>query len=219
MSAPSCWLNMFGGFSPWKVSWPKLYAPNFWPSMLSMIALQVLHIQAMRADSLGSAYLKHGDACRALQSASSEGTRILPFLQPATFPSTSATISFEGDPESRAAAGLQRITSRTMIVRFKGVANAAIRRIFCNAGFKMATSKRWDVLWGSPLKLDEFRSLNEFQRHNHFPGTWQLGRKDQLYRCGTFHFADYSRIQACHVMPLCQKSSSAYFGLLEKCGL
>jgi hypothetical protein len=43
------------------------------------------------------------------------------------------------------------------------------------------------VLWGMALKLPEFKELREYQRVNHFPGTYLLGRKDNMARvCNKF---------------------------------
>jgi len=37
------------------------------------------------------------------------------------------------------------------------------------------------VLWGNP-KQDRIKDMNKYQKVNHFPGCWQLGRKDNLWR-------------------------------------
>ncbi|KIY96565.1 Tubulin polyglutamylase TTLL5 [Monoraphidium neglectum] len=57
--------------------------------------------------------------------------------------------------------------------------------VFKQAGFKVTKGDAWSVLWGRPAELlteDVLRALGPFQRINHFPGTWELGRKDSLYR-------------------------------------
>lgn len=100
-------------------------------------------------------------------------------VQPAAFPETYPTVCFCADV-APACAVLRR---RRMRVRFHGIANAAIRRVFAGAGFEVTTGPRWDVLWGAPLKAEQLARLSAYQRHNHFPTTWQLGRKDHLYKC------------------------------------
>lgn len=50
------------------------------------------------------------------------------------------------------------------------------------AGFKRTDTELFNALWCSPLKSEEYRAIRRFQRVNHFPGTWELGRKDRLAR-------------------------------------
>lgn len=45
------------------------------------------------------------------------------------------------------------------------------------------TSTLWNLHWGARLKDDgDFSKLLSFQKVNHFPGTWVMGRKDALAR-------------------------------------
>ena len=53
---------------------------------------------------------------------------------------------------------------------------------FKYAGIAQTEGKNWNVLWSAPLKSESLHNLTEFQRINHFPSTWQLGRKDNLWR-------------------------------------
>ncbi len=50
------------------------------------------------------------------------------------------------------------------------------------AGFAETEGSSWNVLWSSPLQPETLRNFSKYQRCNHFPGTWQLGRKDNLWR-------------------------------------
>jgi hypothetical protein len=50
------------------------------------------------------------------------------------------------------------------------------------AGFTQTNGKEWNLLWSAPLKAENLRNFNQFQRCNHFPAAWQLGRKDNLWR-------------------------------------
>ncbi|CEM26957.1 unnamed protein product [Vitrella brassicaformis CCMP3155] len=43
-------------------------------------------------------------------------------------------------------------------------------------------SKRWNLAWGGIPKPETLRKLNPYQKINHFPNTWTLGRKDLLWR-------------------------------------
>jgi hypothetical protein len=37
-------------------------------------------------------------------------------------------------------------------------------------------------MWSVPLKPETLRRLDKYRHCNHFPGTFQLGRKDSMYR-------------------------------------
>jgi len=47
-----------------------------------------------------------------------------------------------------------------------------------------ASGPRWDLLWGAAMPPDDYARAGLLPRHrvNHLPGTWELGRKDRLYR-------------------------------------
>ena len=57
-----------------------------------------------------------------------------------------------------------------------------VRNAFLRAGFKRTTSSGWNGLWAKHLTEDEFLRLTPYQKVNHFPGTWGIGRKDRLAR-------------------------------------
>ena len=53
----------------------------------------------------------------------------------------------------------------------------------CGCVMARPTVERWNLHWGARLKEDSaFSQAYAFQRINHFPGTWVLGRKDALAR-------------------------------------
>ena len=57
-----------------------------------------------------------------------------------------------------------------------------MRDAFLSGGFVgLAKGMEFNALWGK-LKLGQYKGLKSYQRINHFPGTWQLGRKDNLSR-------------------------------------
>jgi len=43
-------------------------------------------------------------------------------------------------------------------------------------------SVRWLLYWGTHPSAETLRSFNPFQKTNHFPASWNLGRKDLLWR-------------------------------------
>eukprot|EP01065_Artemidia_motanka_P004311 TRINITY_DN12059_c0_g1_i1.p1 TRINITY_DN12059_c0_g1~~TRINITY_DN12059_c0_g1_i1.p1 ORF type:complete len:1007 (+),score=239.48 TRINITY_DN12059_c0_g1_i1:55-3021(+) len=64
----------------------------------------------------------------------------------------------------------------------KAVRHACVHGAFRRAGMRETKRDKWNVLWGKRWKDDEYLTLNPFQKVNHFPGTWHIGRKDMLFR-------------------------------------
>ena len=59
-----------------------------------------------------------------------------------------------------------------------------IKNAFNRAGFRRKISGvQWNCAWTKHLSTEGFQSLNRFQKANHFPGSWCIGRKDRLMRC------------------------------------
>lgn len=72
-----------------------------------------------------------------------------------------------------------------LYVRFAGIHNNGVKAAFKTSGFRVIANKssdNYNALWSGALKAEDFRKLNRYQRVNHFPGTWELGRKDRLCR-------------------------------------
>lgn len=68
------------------------------------------------------------------------------------------------------------------VVRYTGVANDPVRAAFRLAGFRAVRTDQFNVCWGAIKRKEDYRLLNRYQRYNHWPGTWELGRKDRLYK-------------------------------------
>ncbi|ETO63216.1 hypothetical protein F442_18861 [Phytophthora nicotianae P10297] len=58
--------------------------------------------------------------------------------------------------------------------------NAITNSLRATSVRKTASSNTWNIFWGEHLKTQEFAALLPFQRVNHFPGSFELGRKDRL---------------------------------------
>ena len=66
------------------------------------------------------------------------------------------------------------------------------RHVLEQEGFRSTEGHDWNVMWtGSHLKPYMLSGLNEYQRVNHFPRSYEITRKDRL-------FANFSRMQATH---------------------
>eukprot|EP01006_Ploeotia_vitrea_P041194 TRINITY_DN66494_c3_g1_i1.p1 TRINITY_DN66494_c3_g1~~TRINITY_DN66494_c3_g1_i1.p1 ORF type:complete len:682 (-),score=86.92 TRINITY_DN66494_c3_g1_i1:302-2347(-) len=77
------------------------------------------------------------------------------------------------------------------------VAFRVVLNMFTNSGMKHTHHPtKWNVLWAKRVQAEEWSSLTEYQKVNHFPGTRGIARKDSLYtnieqmqkRCGFEHF-------------------------------
>ncbi|ENN71095.1 hypothetical protein YQE_12028, partial [Dendroctonus ponderosae] len=56
-----------------------------------------------------------------------------------------------------------------------------VRKTLSNSGFALVRkSNQWLGTWGKHMKSPMFKTLKETQKLNHFPGTFQLGRKDRF---------------------------------------
>jgi hypothetical protein len=50
------------------------------------------------------------------------------------------------------------------------------------AGFQRTEAETWNIGWSKHLGGDEYSRMNPYQKCNHWPGSWALGRKDRLSR-------------------------------------
>ena len=57
-----------------------------------------------------------------------------------------------------------------------------VRNAFLRAGFKRTNGSGWNALWAKHLTEEQFLRMTPYQKANHFPGTWGIGRKDRLAR-------------------------------------
>jgi hypothetical protein len=86
------------------------------------------------------------------------------------------TIACCGTTEEKLRKGYTCLRQAAPLVKFGGIANKAIRAAFLQAGFRETAGSEWNVLWGSFVKKDKYRRLQPWQKCNHWPGTWELGR-------------------------------------------
>ena len=115
------------------------------------------------------------------------------FVVDATFPGTQPTVHFSVDDAGVAGCegglgGPDRCRKPAvlpkMFLKYTGVNTNVIKAAFARAGFRKcpADKDHFNAYWASPLPSTRFKGLKSYQKVNHFPGTWELGRKDKLYR-------------------------------------
>ena len=67
--------------------------------------------------------------------------------------------------------------------RLSTITPQLVRRTLTNSGYRMMKkSQDWCGTWGKHMRSNCFKTLKEYQKINHFPGTFQVGRKDRLWR-------------------------------------
>lgn len=109
------------------------------------------------------------------------------YLRPAAIPGMPSTVCFAAHVLQKcwqAHEDTQHYKPQTrpkLFVRQGSLTNNAVRAAFKNAGYRKTKGSAFHTLWAGALKSDEYRNLAVWQTTNHFPGTWELGRKDRLY--------------------------------------
>ncbi|XP_028039738.1 tubulin polyglutamylase TTLL4-like isoform X1 [Bombyx mandarina] len=88
-----------------------------------------------------------------------------------------------------------------------------VKKTLTNSGFRLVKSEcdtsecpqeetvEWIGIWGKHMKSIMFRAIKDGQKMNHFPGTFQIGRKDRLWR---------------NLHKLCTKYGVKEFGIMPK---
>ena len=73
------------------------------------------------------------------------------------------------------------------------------------AGFRLVSGSGWNLLWTGIIKPERLKKMNQYQKINHFPGCWHLGRKDNLwrnvFRMKRIHGADYNICPQTYIFP------------------
>ena len=83
-----------------------------------------------------------------------------------------------------------------------------VKATVIRSNFMPSTGKYdWIGTWGSHQKPEGFKSIKDYQKINHFPGSFQLGRKDRLCR-NLYHAqakygkTEYNFVPITFVLPL-----------------
>ncbi|CAL4121752.1 unnamed protein product, partial [Meganyctiphanes norvegica] len=75
------------------------------------------------------------------------------------------------------------VIQRLLKWRLTNITPLIVKKTVTNSGFKMTKKTAlWNGTWGKHMKSPLFKDIREFQKLNHFPGTFQIGRKDKLWK-------------------------------------
>ncbi|KAJ9464876.1 Tubulin polyglutamylase ttll-4 [Diplonema papillatum] len=80
---------------------------------------------------------------------------------------------------------VQRKNARKSLLYKIGPAAVAFKVVlntFNNAGMRHTEKNDWNILWAKRVDPSEWAAMSYYQKVNHFPGTWGVGRKDQLHK-------------------------------------
>lgn len=68
--------------------------------------------------------------------------------------------------------------------KLSNITPAVVKRVVTNSGFRLMrkTCTEWGGTWGKHMKAEFFKELHECQKINHLPGTFNIGRKDRLWK-------------------------------------
>ncbi|XP_017265546.1 tubulin polyglutamylase TTLL4 isoform X2 [Kryptolebias marmoratus] len=104
-----------------------------------------------------------------------------PALVPSLFPLVPPTLYFSTASEK---VELLPVKDRRLLKwKMSTVTPNIVKHTIARSHFKVTKkSHDWLGCWGHHMKSPGFKVLGEHQKLNHFPGTFQIGRKDRLWR-------------------------------------
>ncbi|XP_060945188.1 tubulin polyglutamylase TTLL4 [Limanda limanda] len=104
-----------------------------------------------------------------------------PALVPSLFPLIASTLYFSTASEK---VELLPVEQRRLLKwKMSTVTPNVVKHTIARSHFKVTKkSHDWLGCWGHHMKSPGFKALGEHQKLNHFPGTFQIGRKDRLWR-------------------------------------
>ncbi|NXK96403.1 TTLL4 polyglutamylase, partial [Formicarius rufipectus] len=104
-----------------------------------------------------------------------------PALVCSLFPNVPPTIYFSTQDET-----VEKLPwEKRKLLRWKmcGVTPNIVKQTIGRSHFRVSKkSNDWLGCWGHHMKSPSFRAIREHQKLNHFPGSFQIGRKDRLWR-------------------------------------
>ncbi|XP_048002882.1 uncharacterized protein LOC125239285 isoform X2 [Leguminivora glycinivorella] len=114
-------------------------------------------------------------------------------LRQSLFPRVPPYLKFVGYDEATA----QKIPApiqKHLKWKLTSITPIVVKKTLTNSGFRLVKSEcdtaecpqeetvEWIGIWGKHMKSLMFRAIKDGQKMNHFPGTFQIGRKDRLWR-------------------------------------
>ncbi|KAI6654263.1 hypothetical protein LOD99_662 [Oopsacas minuta] len=107
-------------------------------------------------------------------------TRQIPFFKQSMFYKFPPTINFPLPNEC-----IDHIPANIETVlkwRPSTITPVVVKSCIAKAGFRMSNSKDWIGYFGKHMKAATFKSIKPFQKVNHLPGSFHMGRKDSMWK-------------------------------------
>ncbi|KAH8849691.1 Tubulin polyglutamylase TTLL4 [Schistosoma japonicum] len=105
---------------------------------------------------------------------------ILPPVIASLFPNTPSVLRFVDSKQTMSK--LPKPYRNQLLWRPSGITPNVVKRVLRRSNFRITLkSNEWIGYYGNHLKPFGFRPIREYQKVNHFPGSFQLGRKDKLW--------------------------------------
>lgn len=78
---------------------------------------------------------------------------------------------------------LPRALQKQLKWKMSTITPNVVKNVIARSGFVASTKRReWIGYWGKHMKASAFRNIQSHQKVNHFPGTFEIGRKDKLWK-------------------------------------
>lgn len=118
---------------------------------------------------------------------------VLSCLRPSIFPRVPPYLRFVGHEET-CPVKIPLPIQKHLKWKLTTITPIVVKRTLTNSGFRLVKSEcdtaecpqeetvEWIGIWGKHMKSIMFRAIRDGQKMNHFPGTFQIGRKDRLWR-------------------------------------
>nr|BAN21167.1 conserved hypothetical protein [Riptortus pedestris] len=124
-----------------------------------------------------------------------EDKKLHPSLRASLFANVPPFIRFVSDT-LKAEKPFPTVVQRTLKWKLTTITPIIVKKIVQNSGYKFIRRDKinigdyslfqgtpdWVGVWGKHMKSIVFKTLKENQKLNHFPGTFQIGRKDRLWK-------------------------------------
>ncbi|XP_045073629.1 tubulin polyglutamylase TTLL4-like [Coregonus clupeaformis] len=116
-----------------------------------------------------------------MSSESEDEGELKPALVPSMFPFLPPTLYFS--TANQRVEPLPPEQRKLLKWKMSTVTPAVVKHTIVRSHFKVTKkSHDWLGCWGHHMKSPGFKAIREYQKLNHFPGSFQIGRKDRLWR-------------------------------------
>ncbi|XP_046846125.1 tubulin monoglutamylase TTLL4-like [Xenia sp. Carnegie-2017] len=105
---------------------------------------------------------------------------VQPALTSSLFPNMPGTIHFTVDGE-RVHPFPSKI-KKHLKWKMSPITPNVVKLCIARSGFLPTKKNDWLGYWGRHMKATGFKAVREYQKVNHFPGSFQIGRKDKLWK-------------------------------------